>query len=245
MSQAPVILKSDVVDFSHLVGRELRILTEQYPGKTLISRVVSVTDKSLVIDRSGSNGLVDQLVNRQNIEVHFENKGQPVVLFSRITVPREGKVEIPFDEKIVPLMRRRFIRHDYGRDLRLTYFDLDFVKTVRLNKLKWFETAMLNIGGGGLLINMPTHLSQEHYLILNIELEEFELPRLILGRVRHCHSDGHGNLTGVEFIVQEEFKNVVQPELLKNLSGTLFQFDRKLQVDLARHLEEKFRESVI
>ncbi len=241
-----ITLDKGNVDFSLLVGREVLLITEQFPGKVLRTRVIGVKGNNLIIDRSGSGGLINQLICRQHIEVHFLYKDQPMVFHSVVSIPREGKIEIPIADDLNPKVRRKFVRYDYGREIKLTYFDMAHIKTARLNKLKWMETGTLNIGGGGMLIEIPTVLTRENYVIFNLGLEEIGLPKLMVGRVRHCQRDGRAGVrAGVEFLIKEELGETVPAFLMKSLSDILIQFDAIKRMELTRYFEEKYRNKLI
>jgi len=234
------------VDFSLLVGREVLLITEQFPGKALKTRVIGVKENNLVIDRSGSGGLVNQLICRQNIEVHFMYKDQPMVFHSTVSIPREGKIQIPIADDLNPKVRRKFIRYDYGNEIKLTYFDMAHIKNARLNKLKWMETGTLNISGGGMLVEIPTILTRDNYVIFNLGLEGFELPKLMVGRVRHCFRESQAGVrAGVEFLVKEELAETMPPFLIKSLSDKMLQFDAVMRMELTRYFEEKYRKKLI
>src|SRR3989304_3135803 len=90
-----VILSSQTIDYSKLVGREIQLRTEQFSGRILSTKVIAITDGNLIIDRSGSAGRIDQLITNQNIEVIFDYKGESVGFTSKIIIPRPGRVQIP------------------------------------------------------------------------------------------------------------------------------------------------------
>ncbi len=245
IGQAEVILNRNDVDFSLIVGREIKLVTEQFPGRALSTRVIAVKEDSLVIDRSGSGGLVNQLICRQNVEVHFNYKDQPMVFFSTVNIPREGKIEIPIAVDLSPKVRRKFVRYDFIKEIRMTYCDMTQFKDARLNKLKWLETNVINLGGGGMLLELPTVLSRDNFIIFNLEMDDFPLPKLMIGRVRHSRSERNtGMRAGIEFILKEERQAVLPPTVSKNLSEQLFNFDSQMRLELARHLEENYRKSI-
>ncbi|MFQ5454383.1 MAG: hypothetical protein ACE5D6_09390 [Candidatus Zixiibacteriota bacterium] len=55
------VIDSFQMDLSLLVGREVIIFSEQFQGKPLKTKVILVNDKIMSLDRSGSNGLIDDL----------------------------------------------------------------------------------------------------------------------------------------------------------------------------------------
>jgi len=138
-----VYIKSSEIDYSRLVGREIKIHSEQFSGRALNAKVVAVTDSNLVIDRSGSGGLVDQLITNQPVEVSFDYKGEPVVFNSRIWVPRIGRLQIPIALDVTPKIKREFIRLEIPCNIRFAFCDETNIASVRLSKLKWAESATI------------------------------------------------------------------------------------------------------
>jgi c-di-GMP-binding flagellar brake protein YcgR len=241
MSSDTIVINSRDIDYTGLVGRKVSIVTEQFPGKMLSAKVLAITNNALVIDRSGSSGLVNQLVARQNLEVRFDYKGEPVVFTSTVSSPQEGRLQLPIAPDVRPLVRRRFVRFDLEKDIRLTYFDDKHIKTARLNKLKWLETFTANIGGGGLLAVMPTILDNDNYLIINLGFDDLDIPHLMLGRVCHCQKDESKKfLVGVEFVTREYHKEVLPSSLTRNLPPGVFMFDNKARIKLAQYLAKKY-----
>jgi len=242
MPAANVTINSGEVDYSKLVGKKINIVTEQYPGQPLATRVTAISEDSLVIDRSGSSGLVNELINRQHVEVRFEYKGEIVKFTSRIATFREGKVAIPIAPEISPMMRRRFIRFETSQDVRLTFFDNSNILTSRLNKLKWLETSTLNVSGGGMLVEMPMYLNDDIYVVTNLTFNDLTMPELLVGRVRHCRQkEPKCNLVGVEFVIREKFRELMPRSLTRTLPSGLFVFDDGTRAELARYLAEKHR----
>jgi c-di-GMP-binding flagellar brake protein YcgR len=239
------MLDSRIVDFSHLVGREIKIRTEQFPDRVLTTRIISIKEKNLVLDRGGEGGLIDQLVHRQKVQVSFDYRGQPVTFHSQILAHNESKIAIPIASKVAPQLRRKYIRFDLEKEIRLTYFDPARISSARLNKLKWLETPSINISGGGVLVRLPQRLNTDNYIVLNMDMGDFELPRLMVGRVRHCmNANKSGSLVGVEFVVKEKCSEILPAELIKSLSPSFFDFNQKIRDDMARFLEKVYKNNI-
>ena len=234
------------VQFKQLVGRKIKLITQQFSGRVLTARVVSISDNSIVLDRSGASGLIDQLINRQEVTVQFEYKGEYLSFSSTISIPREGKIQIPVPENVRPLVLRRFCRFNMNRDVRLTYFDAEHIRTSRLNKLRWLKTPTANLSGGGMLVEMPARLSLDDFMILNLDLDDIDIPDLIVGRIRHCfNTPDDGVLVGVEFMMKENYRKVMPAVVAKNLKPGLFAFDEEKRKELARHLAGQYRHNSI
>jgi c-di-GMP-binding flagellar brake protein YcgR len=242
MASGRTVIDSKDMDFSELVGREVRMRTEQFPGKELTSKVLSVTDDNIIIDRSGSGGLVDELIHNQAVEIMVDYRGEPVIFNSKIAIPSKGKLKIPLAGKLFPVTNREFERIEADLGVRLTYFDDTSILTARLNKLKWIETRTINISGGGMLVEIPSNLTVDFYMILNLGLEGVDLPDLIVGSVRHSRP-AMNNLfhIGVEFITRECYQYKLPKSMVRNLPPKLFDFDNKARDDLDIFLVGKYK----
>lgn len=242
MSSNTALINSARIDYSILVGKKIKIISEQFPGQVLTSRIMSMSDNNLVLDKSGSEGKINQLIQKQNVDVQFEYKGQEIAFTSSIVTSSSGRILVPIIEKLNPMVRRKFVRFDMDKIVKLTYFDEHNILSARLNKLKWFETTIANIGGGGALAFMPSMLADDNFILMNMTLNDLAFPTLILGRVCHCHRDKKNNIvTGIEFITNENAGKIISASMYRNLPETIFQFNNKTAGDLARYLEKNYR----
>jgi len=242
MSSDTAIINSANIDYSILVGKRITIITEQFPGKKLSSRILSTSNHSLVLDKSGSEGKINQLIQKQNVDILFNYKGQEIAFTSSIAASEGGRVLVPIADSISPIVRRKFVRFDTTKAVRLTYFDERNIKSSRLNKLKWFETEICNISGGGALTFMPSLLADDNFILMNLSLDELIFPPLILGRVCHSHRNRENKIvTGVEFITKENAAGMISSSLFRNLPEVIFQFDNQMVKELVNYLEKNYR----
>jgi hypothetical protein len=245
MNSETVVISSAQIDYSRLVGREIHLRTEQFPSNLLTTRVTALTDNRLIIDRSGSCGRIDQLVAGQRIEVIFDYKGEPVKFRSVLAIPRIGRLQIPIAGEVCPELQRQFLRLDLEHQVRLTFFDETNIGFIRLNKLKWLETSTINIGGGGMLVKIPTFIGPEGFVVLHLGLSEIDLPGLLVGRIRHRqrHEDNL-NRVGVEFVIRENCAEKLPKNLIRNLPLKMFDFDETGRSVLTEYLIEKYNKIV-
>lgn len=245
MSSNTAPIKSALIDYSILVGKKIKITTEQFPGQVLISRIMSTSSKNLVLDKSGSEGKINQLIQKQNVNVQFEYKGQKISFTSSIVKSTGGRIIVPIIERLNPMVRRKFVRFDVDKMVRLTYFDERNIKSARLNKLKWFETTIANIGGGGVLTIVPSMLTDDNFVLMNMQMDDLDFPPLILGRV--CHSERNDKkkiVTGVEFVTHENSGQIVSSSLIRNLPEAVFQYNNRMASDLVKYLEIDYRNNI-
>lgn len=231
----PIITGRDG-DFAELLGCEIKLKTEQFPKRLLETKVVSISGGNLILDRSGSGGLMDQLIGKQNVEVFMDYRGQQVKFSSKISRPREERIQIQIAEILVPIVAREYERIVMEKDVRLTYFNIASISSARLNKLKWLETTTKNLSGGGMLVEIPASLSNDYYMILSLGIDDLEIPKLLMGKICHSSQGDKSYDTGVEFIVREICHEKISKALIRNLPPTLFIFDRKKRSELAAYV---------
>lgn len=225
MSTAPLKTKPDsgvisllTFETSTLVGREILIFSEQFPGQPLISRVVHACGKVISIDRQGSLGRVDSLVNNQRVVIQFEYKDQRVTVDTVLKRTSGGKCSLLLGDRVVPLVRRQFSRAPLVRLIRMAVLPINTFRADRLSSLRWIESDTLNISGGGVLVDLTSRLEKETCVLMNIELSEYDFPTLMCGKVRHCYqgNDNHF-MIGIEFVVKEEAHKLFSRSIISRL----------------------------
>ena len=212
-------------DFTSLVGGKIKVYSDQFPGKSLSSRITVSGIDVITIDRSGADGLIDSLVNNQKVIVQVEYKKEKIAIcgtFNRVG----GACKINFHNKVVPLFRRKHVRVEIEKPIRLSVLPVKSFTKARLSKLRWMETSTINLSGGGSLLDMSSYLEAPTYLFINLDFDEVEFPKLIMGQVRHCHLDNPGHYhVGVEFITREQRRKHFSSSIKKQLPGQVSQYD--------------------
>jgi len=240
------VINIDEIDYTDLVGNPVQMKADQFPGKILTTRVVGVSGDKLLMDRSGSSGLVADLIHNQDVEVYLSYKGEPVVFSSKISIPHKGKLQIPLADSIFPVINREFQRVDMEKEVKLACFEAANISQVRLNRLRWFKTKTINISAGGLLVELPVNLSGDYYMIVHLGLSNVPIPDLIVGRVCHCRPGRESYFNaGIEFIVKEKHLEALPRSLIRNLPDKLFDFSEKSRDELNGFLIEKFTNNTI
>ena len=220
-------------DFSLLVGHEMTLFSQQFPGKPLKSKVILARDGEVSIDRSGGSGLIDNLVNNQKVTMRVTYKGQQISVPATLKRSGGGRCRIIVGEKVVPLSRRRFTRVFLSRPVKLAVIPVSTFNRNKLAQLRWLETATINISGGGALIDFSSCLENPTYMFLNIDLAEFPFPPLMLGQVLYSlpRDNGHFHI-GLEFIVREERERRFSLTTLKQLPHVVFEYGRQERIKL-------------
>jgi len=225
------------LDFSLLIGGELTLFSEQFPGKPLKSRVVLADNREISLDRSGSSGLIDNLVSNQKVTLRVGYKSQQISVPATLKRNDGGKCRLVLGEKVVPLSRRKFARAKISRPVKLAAMPAATFRRNKLARLRWIETVTIDVSGGGALIDFSSCLVKPTYLLLNLELKEFSFPSLVLGQVLYSLPRDAGNFhVGLEFIVKEASQMHFPLATLKQLPPVVFKYGREEQFGLNKKI---------
>jgi hypothetical protein len=226
------------IDISLLVGRDIIVYTEQFPGRELKTRVVAAHDRQISVDAGSNFDWIGNLVNNQTTIVQFPYKGQEVSVKATFRRSVGGRCFFLMGDEVTPLSQRRFCRVKMKCEVRLAPFPLATHSRKNLASLRWMATSSVNISSGGMMVTVPSFLEKDVYLLLNIELEDELFPPLILGQVRHCFQLDNGQFQiGIEFIVQELGNKLFSPARRQELPTSLFRYTRLQRDKLNRKLE--------
>lgn len=226
-------------NLNSLVGRNILIQSEQFQGQPIKSKVVLVNNKTISVDRSGGQGMIEELLNNQDVIVQFEYKGQRISVNAKVVRSLKGRCSITLGEKFVPLSRRRHVRFDKKLVTRCAALPLTSANTIGLARLRWLETESVNVSCGGTMLKLPSNLSTNTYLLINLQGQHLGYPNLIIGQVRHCNpTDSYNYLVGVQFIPFEEKESHFPSITLKRLPSAAFEFDQNKMRLIDRNLIE-------
>jgi hypothetical protein len=219
------------LDLSVLVGREVRLFTEQLPGKEILTRVVSVHEGQFVLDSGSRSDVVSNLVHGQTVVVQFAYKGERLSVKAQFRRTAGGRHSVVLDDTVVPLSHRRFRRIDVERTVRLAAFPVSSFSRRNLSRLRWMETSLRNFSSGGASVKLPAQLEKEIYLLVSIDFDSELFPPLILAQVRHCYptEEGHFHI-GVEFVIREKGMTLVPASTVRELPPVVMSYE-------ARHRE--------
>ncbi len=218
-------IDAHLFDLASLVGREIVLYSEQYPGKPLSTRVIMVNNSSMAIDRGKSSGLIDELINNQKIVLQFEYRGELVSVNAILNRSANGQCTLSIADKIIPLTRRRFDRFPMELSTRLAVFNIKTFDPHKIGKLRWLETRTINISCGGLLLEMSSQIRRKTYFLLNIELKDIYFPKFIIAEVRHgLQSDEGGYRIGMEFVVNEKKARHFSQFIIQSLPESFFEY---------------------
>lgn len=227
----------DDVDLSSLVGHEVTLYTDQYRGKALNTKVILVNNSVICVDRSGSNGMIDSLINNQKTVIQFSYKGQRISVNATLKRTANGKCSLVLGKQLTPLSRRRFKRYDLTRPVKCAVLPSRDFNVDHLSRLRWMETDSVNFSSGGVLLSLAKNLTSESYLLLNIDVHEFDFPALIVGQVRYSYPiDKFRFFVGIEFIVGDIKEKHFAPSTIKRMPPVVFEYTASRRKELNREL---------
>jgi len=237
--EAPTDVEFDrsVLDFGQLVGRTVNMFSDQYPGQPLTARVVQTDGEYLALERAGCNRLLDNLVNNQKVVIRFDYKQEPVCIAALLKRTQGGKINVVMGPTVKPLVRRRFVRAPSCGPINLAVLPAGRFQRQKLPHLRWVQTDLVDFSSGGALFDVNSHLQDSTYLFVNVTLESYSFPPLVMGAVRHCHQQDPGHFhVGLEFIVGEQREKHFAGPLLRDLPLSAFDYSSVERRDLNHHI---------
>lgn len=232
-----VVFDTALLDMSTMVGRTVTVYSEQFPGKPLATRVIEARDSSLTLDRGGADRNIDSLFTNQQITLCFPYKGEDISVTAHLKRTSGGRCRIFLNEQAVPLKRRRFTRIRMTFPVRMAVMAGPAFHPKKLKKMRWLETDSINLSGGGLLLDLSSRLEKGTKIFLNLTLEKFEFPVLIIGCVRHSIQPETGHFyTGVEFLTDSQARAEVPESIIKFLPNAVFEFTAPKRAEVDRAL---------
>jgi len=95
---------------------------------------------------------------------------------------------------------------------------------------------IINVSGGGLLIESTEALPENEYIIMELELNGTDKLAGIVGKIKRCESESNSNyLIGIEFCTKEDLQVNCPPEYREMLGENCGSFDDKVS-----HLLNKY-----
>lgn len=223
------------LDLSQLVGYEMRLFSDQFPGKELHTKAIAVSDRQIHVESGQRFGDLENLVNHQTVVVQFMYRGQDISVKAKFQRSNGGRCLITLGETVTPLRQRRFCRIPMSVIVRLANYPVTGWRERKLNQLRWIETSSLNFSSGGLMIVLPSPLDKSSRLLLNVNPHDIDFPALVLGRVCHCYQgEDMQYRIGIEFITSETVRRTIPPARISGLPQALFTYDRSVRDEVNR-----------
>ncbi len=225
------------LDVSALVGRNIDVYSHQFPGKPLSSKVVAVTEEQLLVESGGHHDTIDNLVNRQEVVIQFPYRGQVIAVKAVVKRTVGGHCSLLLADHATPLTQRRFRRVPMDLTVRMAPYPVIGSRKTSLERLRWLESETINFSGGGVLVKVPSMLSSNVFLLMNIDFDIYEFPSLVLCKVCHCHQyDDRHFQAGVEFVLKGTLEKMFSEVHRKTMPPCLFQYTAMQRAELNKQL---------
>ena len=217
---------ADRLDLSRLVGYEITLFSDQFPGVDIQTKVLAVAERHLHVEGGRRFSRLENLVNNQQVVVQFDYGGQRVSLRATFARTAGGRCQLTLGDRITPLSQRRFCRVNMSTLVRLAVYPVTGFRRKRLSDLRWIETQSLNFSSGGLMVILPSPVEKGASLLMNVLPDDVSFPALVLGRVCHCfQAEDLQYRVGVEFITSETAKKMIPAARRRDLPPVLFSYD--------------------
>lgn len=225
------------LELAELVGRDIKVFSEQMPGKELRSKVLAVQNQMMQIYSGGAAGLIENLVNNQNVVMQCIYRGEELSIAARFKRLGGGKCHLYLDEKVKPLRQRRFRRVSLVRPVRLAAFPLNQAARQGIGHLRWISTDTINFSSGGAMVALPSGLERRSCLLMSMDMHDVKFPSLILATVCHAAQVDLGPFrTGVEFVVRETSSELIPLARRRDLPGAVFDYSLQDRENLNRDI---------
>ena len=235
----PNSMNSRELELSTLVGREILIQSAEIQSNSLYSKVVMVHGNSIAIDKGGDDPGLVAIQNKQNIIVQFDYKGQRVSAKAKLFRTQGGRSTIILDEQVIPLSRRMFKRYNIHCNVRCAILPTQRIIESNISKLRWLQVEAVNISSGGILLPIPSKITDKTFLLVNIGLENPILPNLLISQVKHSSTVNNFNyLVGLQFIINEKKEEYFSDLVIKKLPPKTLEYTIKKRNQFDKFLLE-------
>lgn len=236
-SNSPIDFRSIRLDVAGLVGHSISLFSDQYSGKELTVRVLSVQQATMLIDGAGSRTAMDNMVSNSQVTIRFLYRDQLISVRAQFKRSQGGRLTLHLDEQVTPLMQRRFTRVAMVATVNLVPLPKVSYGNRHLSQLRWIQTESINFSAGGVLLSIPSYLEQKVLVLCNLAIEKLEFPALVIGLVRHCRQADPGHFhTGIEFMTPQRIHELLPPDRVRELPRAPFDYSAELRKQLNIYL---------
>ncbi len=160
-----------------------------------------------------------------------------------VRAARRGKWSVLTEEKRQgnKLQRRRYVRLDIASPIEMKLL----VQASDGNKepgLIPYTGEIINVSGGGLLIESHDAMPEGDYVVMDLELNGTDSLSGIVGRVKRCETESESvHLIGVEFCTDEDIKQNCPEDYQKLIGERCTSFSEKVRTLISKYV---FNQSV-
>lgn len=221
------------LDVAGLVGHQIGLFSDQYPGRELPVRVLSVQGNMMLIDGSATRNALDNLVSNSSVTIRFTYRDQVISVKAAFRRSSGGRVVLYLDEAVTPLMQRKFVRVAMVATVNLAPLPKVSYGNRQLAQLRWLQTQSINFSAGGMLLSIPSYLEKSVLVLCNFTLEQLDFPALVVAQVRHCRQADPGHFhTGIEFQTGDHLRDLLSGDRLRELPRAAFEFSTEMRTEL-------------
>lgn len=147
---------------------------------------------------------------------------------------KKNLVQKPFT--VYQHKRRKYIRLDVSSPIKFKIFnppDLDLDLHDKYTSLG----LVMNISGGGVLMETDYKVHENDYLVMEISLMDADSLTGIIGKVKRVDDeDNERPLIGVEFMTPEQLQEEMPAEIIDSIGEEIFSFDEQLRKMLLKYV---------
>ncbi|MFH2054760.1 MAG: PilZ domain-containing protein, partial [bacterium] len=131
--------------------------------------------------------------------------------------------------------KRQYVRLEIEAPITFARIDLD--RPLEDLETHQIEGSILNISGGGVLIDSHEPVAEGEYLAMSFELRDYEMVSGVVGRVQRLDDDGEeGCLMGIEFCEERELISVFGEA---NVGARLASFDERVKRTILKYIFDR------
>jgi hypothetical protein len=219
-----------------LINREITLhYPHNKPGNVYLTRVLEVADTTMRVSVPRRIAGTGHLKGSAPVVLDFVIAGKLYECVAQFTATEKNVCQLSIQGEIKPTTRRHFSR--LALQVDACYVPISDLRLARKQfaNLPWKRSKSLDLSAGGVLIQIPFQAPMRSYLLLNLEIPNFQGPLFVFGQVRWgdvSDIDRRLYLCGIRFITREELKRHFSPRALSQLPPIMLPFTKEKQHEL-------------
>ena len=149
-----------------------------------------------------------------------------------------GKWNVLIEEKHEggKLQRRRYVRLDITSPVNIKLLVPSSGKSMEPGFIP-YKGDILNVSGGGLLIESSESMPEDEYVVIELELNGTDRLTGIVGKIKRCETESQAtHLIGVEFCTEEDIRQNCPAEYQKLLGDCCESFSDKVRTLINKYV---------
>lgn len=148
----------------------------------------------------------------------------------------DSKVAVKKPFKVYHHKRRQYVRLEVNSPIKFKIFNPPEMD-LNLNDKQTCIGTVLNISGGGVLMETDYRVREDDYLVMEVSLMDAEPLTGIIGKVKRVDEDEKERpLIGVEFLLAEQLRDEMPEEILDSIGDKIFSFDEQIRRMLLKYV---------